>query len=199
MNTWKKDVIKAFRNLGGEASYKSLFKEIEKIRHGPFSPEWKKTVRTIVTKNSSDSNYFREEDIFYTVEGLRKGVWGLRELKETPKQTKRTKFQDSRIIRDTDLIRKIKRIHKNKCQICGYTLKLNDERTYSEAHHIIPLGEPHNGEDVDKNIIILCPNHHVCCDYGAIKLDLKKLRLHPSHDVGEKFIKYHNKEIFGKV
>ena len=35
--------------------------------------------------HSSDSNNFRSRDLFYSVEGLGKGIWGLRsEIRKTP-------------------------------------------------------------------------------------------------------------------
>ena len=40
---------------------------------------------------------------------------------------------------------------ENKCKLCGWT-----GRTH--LHHIIPLRD--NGEDIEENIIELCPNHH---------------------------------------
>jgi len=100
-----------------------------------------------------------------------------------------------RILRDTTLARDLKTLHKNKCQICGETITLSTG-DYSEAHHIKPLGTPHQGPDVSGNILVLCPNHHVMCDYGAIKLDTTTLRLHPDHILGDEFLRYHNEDIF---
>ena len=66
------------------------------------------------------------------------------------------------------------------------------DSTYSEAHHIRPLGSPHNGPDIAENILVLCPNHHVMCDYGSIHLYLKNLHVHSRHCIGAPFIEYHN-------
>jgi hypothetical protein len=41
-----------------------------------------------------------------------------------------------RILRDTELARRIKRIHEYKCQICGETIQLLNGSRYAEAHHI---------------------------------------------------------------
>lgn len=97
-----------------------------------------------------------------------------------------------RIIRDTQVARELKGLHKNACQICGLALLLTGGETYSEAHHLRPLGKPHNGPDVRGNIIVLCPNHHAQCDARAIPLDKAALRIMPGHTIGDEFIDYHN-------
>jgi hypothetical protein len=114
---------------------------------------------------------------------------------EEPEETKRTKTEVYRILRDTLLARTLKEMHRNQCQICGEVLHLSDGTGYSEAHHIKPLGKPHNGPDIAANILVLCPNHHVLCDYGALRLDLDELHLHPHHSIGGQFVNYHNKAI----
>ena len=88
--------------------------------------------------------------------------------------------------------RAIERVHGDRCQICGEALVLRDWTTYSEAHHIMPLGRPHNGPDIGKNILVLCPNHHALCDLQAIELDLDALRLHADHEVDARFVEYHS-------
>jgi len=106
--------------------------------------------------------------------------------------------QDYRIIRDTRLTRKIKFLHAFKCQICGTSLDLTDGKKYAEAHHIKPLGSPHNGPDVLGNIICVCPNHHALLDYRAIRLDGNMLQDVDEHKVAEEYINHHNTEIFGR-
>jgi predicted restriction endonuclease len=83
----------------------------------------------------------------------------------------------NKICRDSKVIKKLKKIYDNRCQICGETITLIDEIKYSEGCHIQPLGE-HNGFDHESNIIILCPNHHKLLDLGVISIDphsMKKL------------------------
>jgi len=114
---------------------------------------------------------------------------------EELEETKRTKTEVYRILRDTLLARTLKEMHQNQCQICGESLQLFDGTAYSEAHHIKPLGKPHNGPDIAANILVLCPNHHVLCDYGALRLDSDELHAHPHHSIGEQFVNYHNQAI----
>ncbi|MFZ2949271.1 MAG: HNH endonuclease, partial [Desulfuromonadaceae bacterium] len=72
-----------------------------------------------------------------------------------------------RILRDSELARRVKIFHDFKCQICGHTIKIPNGGSYAESHHIQPLGQPHNGPDTIGNIICLCPNHHAELDYGV--------------------------------
>lgn len=102
-----------------------------------------------------------------------------------------------RILRDTVLARRVKALHNCECQICGQTITLADGSRYAEAHHVMPLGTPHDGLDIIGNIVCLCPNHHAACDYGAIKLSLSALRTVEGHEIQSKFIQYHNQKIYG--
>ena len=132
-------------------------------------------------------------------------MWGLRaNLKPTPtasdiqepRTPQRSLTQTYRVIRDTELTRKLKALQKNACQLCGKVLRLSNGESYSEAHHIQPLGRPHDGPDVAANIVVLCPNHHVLLDYGAVRLDRKRLRAVQGHAIGTNYLDYHNRSIF---
>jgi len=83
MATWKEDTIKALENLGGSAHLSKLLEEVSSLRNGKLNSHWQDTVREILYENTSDSKYGSGkygsgEDIFYSVEGKGKGVWGLR-------------------------------------------------------------------------------------------------------------------------
>jgi len=114
---------------------------------------------------------------------------------EEPEEAKRMKTEVYRILRDTLLARTLKETHQNRCQVCGESLQLSDTSAYSEAHHIKPLGKPHNGPDIAADILILCPNHHVLCDYGALRLEFHEAHHHPHHSIGAEFVNYHNEAI----
>lgn len=101
-----------------------------------------------------------------------------------------------RILRDTELSRRIKYEHGYKCQVCNHTIQLPDGSYYAEAHHIKPLGIPHNGPDISGNILCLCPNHHVELDYGVTAISLSALRLIDSHAIDPKYVEYHNSHIY---
>lgn len=214
MATWTEDIVTALDNIGGSGSYSDIYEEVAQVR-AELPPTWKEVVRRNIQDHSSDSRGFRQgADLFFSVEGLGQGVWGLRSaLAETstaadiakadlplgspsPDRTSQTTY---RILRDTALARKLKLLHRDKCQLCGLALRIARDKTYSEAHHIIPLGSDHNGPDTSDNIIILCPNHHALCDYGAIRLDPKRIRRSEVHQISEVSISYHNLNIHGAV
>jgi hypothetical protein len=112
-----------------------------------------------------------------------------------PPATQRIASTVYRILRDTDIAKHLKFEYEFRCQICGHTIELPDGSRYAEAHHIQPLGRPHSGPDCVENLIILCPNHHAMCDYGAIRLSLVDLHIISTHNIDPKSIAYHNDRI----
>jgi predicted restriction endonuclease len=71
----------------------------------------------------------------------------------------------TRRIRDTALSNAVKTQRNYECQVCGVKLPMGNT-WYAEVHHLKPLG--HDGPDIEANMLVLCPNHHVLFDYGAI-------------------------------
>ena len=104
----------------------------------------------------------------------------------------RVKVEVYRILRDTRLALKVKQLHRYRCQVCGSCIVLSDGSLYAEAHHIRPLGKPHNGPDSLSNLVCLCPNHHVEMDYRVSQLITKQLRVAKGHAIQEKHVRYHN-------
>lgn len=107
----------------------------------------------------------------------------------------RIKMTTYRILRDTNMARYVKYLHKYQCQICGHTIQLQDGKYYAEAHHIKPLGEPHNGPDIIGNIICVCPNHHAELDYGTSTIELSTLNCSQRHAIESQYVDYHNRFI----
>ncbi|WP_410199142.1 HNH endonuclease [Burkholderia cenocepacia] len=206
MATWTEDIKLALEQLGGIAPLSEIYERVAVIRPKPHPADIGASVRGAIERNSSDSTVFSGKDLFFSVHGIGGGVWGLRSFEKlTPvasdidtlgDEVPQRKHQKTyRILRDTALARQIKLLHKNKCQICGDSIGLPGGEFYSEAHHIQPLGSPHNGPDVSENIIVVCPNHHVMLDYGVISIDISRVNLHRKHKIGSNFIAYHNKVI----
>jgi len=108
----------------------------------------------------------------------------------------RAPITTQRIVRDTQLALGVKRLHGYRCQICGETIALPDGRSYAEAHHIRPLGKPHNGPDRTDNILCVCPNHHVGLDMGCFRIKKAKLRTCPGHRISNEHVDYHNSHIY---
>ena len=75
------------------------------------------------------------------------------------------------------------------------TIELTDGRRYAEAHHLKPVGQPHNGPDVLPNLICVCPNDHAKLDYGAVRLDANEIRSVRGHLLDPQCIEYHNVSI----
>ncbi|MFI6035644.1 YDG/SRA domain-containing protein [Streptomyces sp. NPDC051315] len=126
--------------------------------------------------------------------------------------TRATRVQ--RIVRDAATVRRIKALYDHECQMCGLRLVGPDDKPYSEGAHIKPLGAPHKGPDVERNILCLCPNCHVRLDIGAVVIDedwsiivrtgmfgdglRAKLKMHQKHKVHEEYVRYH-RELWKKA
>jgi hypothetical protein len=209
-------VERALADLGGQAKWKDILKKITELRNNDYSYyrdllNYETTAYQVIqqhclgyskytgpTRFEKIGNTFRLSDMS---SGSTQSPSRSVEVRHTPvaadiKDTsppERTKQETYRILRDTLLARTIKESNNYRCQICGQSLMLNDNTPYAEAHHIKPLGAPHNGPDVYSNILCVCPNHHVLLDYGAIKLNAAELK-----GIGKEYIEYHNKNIYGK-
>lgn len=98
----------------------------------------------------------------------------------------------NRVLRKAHLVRKIKNLYNNTCQVCGTQLALKNGDYYSEVHHIIPLGLPYSGPDKLSNMICVCPNHHALLDFKSIPLDTSILML-TKHQLSQASLAHHNK------
>ena len=213
MNTLLEDIKIVLSNNGGIATYSLIYSELSKIRYNGdlLSTGQKAGVRKQIEICSSDSKlYDGKNDIFFSVEGLGKGIWGLREyfskstevafdlniecIHDGNEYPFRKKTEIYRILRDTELSKQIKSLYDNVCQICGGKILLKD-KFYSEAHHIKPLG--YNGPDVFSNLIVVCPNCHVKLDYAAIKIQEDELKV-KKHKISEEYITFHNDILFNE-
>lgn len=84
-NIWLKETIRALEYLGGESNLSDIYKAIQirnKIKFKNYT-DWKSQIRKNIYLHSSDTDIFigksgDKNDIFYSVEGKGKGVWGLR-------------------------------------------------------------------------------------------------------------------------
>ncbi|MEP0772255.1 hypothetical protein [Coleofasciculus sp. FACHB-SPT36] len=87
MATWIEDITTALINLGGVAPLSDIYQETRRIRPQPHRKTFDAMIRDNIEKHSSDSVKFKDKpDLFFSVEGLGQGIWGLRSLqKKTPK------------------------------------------------------------------------------------------------------------------
>jgi predicted restriction endonuclease len=224
---WLDEIIEVFTELGGVASYIDIYNKVLERGNMNLAPNWDSSIRYTIQSHSSDSEtYTGKFDYFYSVEGKGKGIWGLRSLiEQTPKaydslennplsseEIERVQLITYRYLRDTKIARELKAIYKNACQICKMKIQLSNNKLYSEAHHIQPLGQGHNGPDIKENLLVLCPNHHVEFDYGIICVDPDALtikhinstntfngeKLHCIHRIDKQYLQYHFDNIFNK-
>ncbi|PKR47971.1 HNH endonuclease [Thalassospira povalilytica] len=210
---WWECVELALINLNGLAPLKEIYAEVFSIRSKrqlsiPVSLE--ATVRKELEYNSSDSTNWRQSrDIFFSVHGIGNGVWGLRSMIEhnpraydieEPEEDQNLSLREltiTRIVRDTALSKRLKALHRFQCQMCGTAIPMKDGRSYVEAHHIIPLGKPHNGPDIASNVLVVCPNHHAMLDLGAVGLKRDDLSEMCGHAISQESLDYHNTVIAG--
>jgi len=86
--------------------------------------------------------------------------------------------------RNTKAVKNLKKLYKGKCQLTGnqYTFLKRDGRRYSEAHHLMPLGQL--GADSPFNIIIVSPLIHRMLHYAKIsKIDFHKMAKNNTLDI----------------
>lgn len=220
MHTWIDEVTEALEDLGGEATLPEIINQVRKRNKKKIKNE--SSIRQALEDNCPQKSFRTGVPRFNHKGSERSGVYELIREKEKrikeeernveipeadtpqaqdfdePVQPERILTKVYRVLRDTKLARQIKYLHNNRCQICGCTIDLQNGNLYAEAHHIQPLGSPHNGLDVAGNIICVCPNHHVQLDYGVIRLEKSLLKMHPNHTVDDNYIDYHNLQIFQK-
>ena len=70
--------------------------------------------------------------------------------------------------RDPPLVKTLKKLYDNRCQICDFTFEYKKGKFYSEAHHYNPISK--QGKNDWTNLIIVCPNHHAQFDYNIIAI-----------------------------
>jgi len=135
------------------------------------------------------------KDNYITV--VQRGRYQLMDTDVTPECSEATTVGEERIptvvdriVRDPELVRNLKALYENRCQLCDTTVELKTGY-YCEAHHVRPLGNPHNGPDTKSNLLVVCPNCHVKLDFAAIQIETKKFRSN-KHKIAQAYVDYHN-------
>lgn len=76
-------IIQALTNLWGKAHYSDLYDEFERISGRKVDRTMKASIQSVIQRHSSDSTQFSgKRDIFYSVNGIGNGTWGLRSHKK---------------------------------------------------------------------------------------------------------------------
>ncbi len=201
---WREIVLDAFERIGGSGSLGEIYTAVEGMfieadQEPPAT--WKAVVRREIEYNSSDSDSFQNRyDLFRATHGIGAGHWSLRGYESGPEHTEEIVISDeaerkntyiSRIVRDGRKVRSLKKIHNDTCQLCSTRMLFPDGSSYSEVHHLKPLGRPHNGPDVETNMIVVCPVCHVLLDYGARQVRVEEV-IRSKHKIGSNFVDYNN-------
>lgn len=203
---WVDYIVQALEELGGIATYNEIYKKVEELKLGEtLTTHWQASVRERIESHSSDSANFKypDRDYFFSVEGLGRGIWGLRSfVKQPPKANdieepvtpNRIAQTTYRILRETKKSTTVKLLYNYACQICNLHLALSNGTFYAEGHHIWPLGK--GGPDTEENILCLCPTCHVKLDYGIIPIELHTININASHKISNHCVDYHNQHIY---
>ncbi|KTG30651.1 HNH endonuclease [Haloferax profundi] len=132
------------------------------------------------------------------------------ELPDGSETTERRPTTRDDVVRNEELVRKLKALYDDTCQICGDRRRKGPDNGFSHVHHLMPLGEPHNGPDVPENVLVVCPNHHEDFENGMLSIDPQTLEVDHfyedsvtgrkvdtknSHEIGPQYVAYHNQVI----
>lgn len=82
----------------------------------------------------------------------------------------RVERKNQLVLRDLQIVRRLKRQYGCKCQICGYRFKMDNGEYYCEAHHLVPLAK--EGTQSAENVILLCANHHRMFHYAKNNISI---------------------------
>ncbi|WP_417657714.1 HNH endonuclease [Pseudidiomarina aestuarii] len=78
--------------------------------------------------------------------------------------------------RNSKIVKKLKALYNHKCQITGdeFVFQKKDGINYTEAHHLIPLGE--GGADNPENLVVLSPQMHKMLHFANVSpIDLSRM------------------------
>jgi len=158
--TYKEAIIKTLIELNGHAYLKDIYIMFSNIYDKELVNSWKAIIRDILESNSSDSSKYNGEDLFYSVDGVGNGHWGLRNFVLDDKvdlTQEDDEFSEGKILlkkhlqreRNVKLIElsKKKFIEKNGklyCEVCGFDFEqVYGElgKKFIEAHHIKPVSQ----------------------------------------------------------
>lgn len=182
-------IVNTMNLLGGHCYYKDLYQEMLKLY--PNSAEnysntnnWKASIRSIIERFSSDSEAYKQKnkDIFYSIDGIGKGHWGLRNpdvaednmdisaedegFSEGKLMLKKHLLRERNHSLKTKLLKEFKATHNNKvfCEICGFDFSEKYGKVgqdFIEMHHLKPISKMNSNERTNlKDLVLLCSNCH---------------------------------------
>ena len=99
MATWRADIVKALEQSGGEASLADIYALVKNYR-GKVPPSYQAMIRGSIEAASSDSEVWHKkktktQDLFYSVNGIGGGIWGLRSIQHKSPAIAKVAISDS--------------------------------------------------------------------------------------------------------
>jgi len=182
MGTWLEDIIQSMTELGGISHYSDLYKKVSEIRTQVLPASWQAIIRRAIEVNSSDSEAFAgKDDLFFSTEGLGRGIWGLRNYVPTITNVDLTEddveFPEGKELlkkhvlreRNPRLVFEAKKAFKEKngslfCEVCDFVFvekygKVGED--FIEAHHVKPISEMTENEKTKiSDLVMVCSNCH---------------------------------------
>lgn len=77
--TYKEAIIEALKQLNGHAYLRDIYQKFIEIYDGTLAQNWEANIRATIEDNSSSSKRYKHaDDLFYSVEGMGNGHWGLK-------------------------------------------------------------------------------------------------------------------------
>lgn len=194
--TYKEKIIEALKQLGGHAYLSDIYEAFEKLSGDITLPSsYKAIIRSMLERNSSDSTVFDgKENLFYSVDGIGSGHWGLREYKNALEFTQEDdEFSEGKLLlkkhlqreRNPRLISEAKKffIAKNGrlfCEVCGFDFKEKYGdlgENFIEAHHTKPISTMVDEEKTRiEDIAMVCSNCHSMIHRRKPWLDKESLK-----------------------
>ena len=203
---WSFITAEAIDNLDGETPNQKLYQEIERLGIRDFTDNWKMTVQGTIERHSRDSEAWGGNyDVFYSVQGMGQGVWGLKSQyriidttnqNSMPNISKKLDFETqnfvNKIIQAPDFalrtiaLRRGQRTFRasllniySSCMITGYA-----DFQVLEACHIIPYSV--SNDNSVENGLLLRADIHTLFDLKLITLDnLLTIRVSPELKASE--------------
>lgn len=179
--TYKEKTIEALKRLGGHGYLEDIYSSFQSIENVTLPKSWHAIIRATIERSSSDTDTFDgKDDLFYSVEGVGKGHWGLREYNDDG-SVELSQDDDSfsegkaylrlHIQRERNLAliteakkRFIKEHGRLYCEICGFDFRQRYGELgeyFIEAHHTKPVSKMTDGEKTKvSDIVMLCSNCH---------------------------------------
>ena len=75
--TWKDELVRGLKHFGGKAHRSDLFEYIKETTTKNITKRYINTLQKELELHSVDSANFRGKDLFYSVDGIGSGFWGL--------------------------------------------------------------------------------------------------------------------------